>query len=412
MLSHGLWRRFGGEPSMVGETLTLDRRRFKIVGVMPDGFALPEPGVQVWIPWDLSRGRAARSALPGRDRQTEAWSLHRPGGRRAERGRRRARRGVSGYQSWLGRSDSTLHDETVGDIATVLWVLLAAVGLLLLVACANVALLSLMRGLDRSDETAVRLALGASPARLLREFLMESMLLAGLGGALGAGIAAAGLRLLPTITTDLPRLDEVTMDSRAFVFAAALTCLSAVLSGLPQAWRRSRMLPAYGRSLTSPRMTGGSQRHLFRDAMVVSQVAMAVVLMAGSGLLVRSFLHLRGADPGFDPRGVLVAPIFLDSQAYNTRRAHANVLPNVVRRASRRCRASSRRGRDDGADEPARPGLRAPGLAGRYRARQRAPASAASVRMVTPGYFRALGLRLADGRAIDDRDHADIARWC
>ena len=190
---------------------------------------------------------------------------------------------------------------------------------MLLVACANVALLSLMRGLDRSDETAVRLALGASSSRLLREFLIESVLLATLGGVLGAAIAAVGLRVLPALTTDLPRLDEVALDYRSLLFIAAITALSAILSGLPQAWRRTRVVAHDGPVRAHPDGPPTAlERHFLRDAIVVIQVAMAVVLMTGSGLLVRSYLHLRSTDPGFDPRGVLVAPIFLDSQAYNT----------------------------------------------------------------------------------------------
>jgi predicted permease len=403
MLSHGLWRRLGGDPAIVGGTLTLDRRRFTIVGVMPDSFGLPEPDVQLWIPWDLSGDQprdqhylgAIARLKPGISVRQAEDELNAVAGRLALEH-------PATNRGW-GVRIATLHDETVGDVATVLWVLLAAVGLLLLVACANVALLSFMRSLDRSDETAVRLALGASPARLLREFLMEAILLASLGGALGAGIAAAGLQLLPAVTTDLPRLREIVMDSRALAFAAALTCLSAVLSGIPQAWRRSRTLPAAGQSLTSSRMTGGGRRHLFRDAMVVSQVAIAVILLAGSGLLVRSFLHLRDADPGFDPRGVLVAPIFLDSQAYNSGERSRTYYRTLFERLAALPGVVSVGGATTVPTSPLGPDFERP-----VWPEDAAPDSArqvpASVRMVTPGYFRTLGLRLADGRAIDDRD--------
>ena len=147
---------------------------------------------------------------------------------------------------------------------------------------------------------------------------MESVLLAALGGVLGVAIAAAGIRLLPRWTPDLPRLDELALDYRALAFIVAVTTLSGLLAGLPQAWRRARLAVATGLSAGSNRTTASASRHVLRDLLVVGQVAMAVVLMAGSGLLVRSFLQLRDVDPGFDPRGVLVAPIFLDSQAYNT----------------------------------------------------------------------------------------------
>jgi ABC-type antimicrobial peptide transport system permease subunit len=136
-----------------------------------------------------------------------------------------------------------LQTEIVGNTAGVLWLLLGAVGLVLVVACANVALLSLMRGLDRSEDTALRRALGASSGRLMREFFLESMILSVLGGAFGVAIATAGLQILPALSLDLPRLSEVSLDYRALLFSAGVTTLSALLAGLPQAWRRSRPSP-------------------------------------------------------------------------------------------------------------------------------------------------------------------------
>ena len=298
---------------------------------------------------------------------------------------------------------STLAAETVGDTAKILWILLAAVGLVLLVACANVALLSLMRGLDRRQETAVRLALGASSARLFREFLLESALLAVLGGVVGAAVAAAGLRVLPAMTTALPRLKEVAFDYGAVVFLAAVTSLAAILSGLPQAWRRMHVPPLAACRAGSARVTDGIDRHWFRSGIVVVQVAMALVLMMGSGLLVRSFLQLRASDPGFDPRGVLVTPIFLDAQAYNsgekartyyrTLFEKLSALPGVIAvGGATRCRPVPL---GPGGERPVWPQGSAPDAATR---------TPASVRVVTPGYFAAMGLRVVDGRAIDDRD--------
>ncbi len=295
-----------------------------------------------------------------------------------------------------------LREDTVGGAAGALWMLLGAVGLLLLVACANVALLTLMRGLDRAGDTAVRLALGASAARLVREFLMESVLLAGAGGLLGAAVAAAALRVLPAVAPDLPRVEEVSLDLRALLFVACVTTLSALLSGLPQAWRRARLAPASALAETSRRTTAGG-RHLLRDGMVVAQVALAVVLLGGSGLLVRSVRALGATDPGFDPRGVVVAPVFLDSQAYNsgerTRTYYRTLferlaaLPGVVAVGGATTVPTSPLGPDF--ERPVWPEGTNPAAADR---------TPASVRMVTPGYFSALGLRLADGRAIDDRD--------
>lgn len=404
VISQGLWqRRFGGDPAIVGRTVTLDRRPFEIVGVMPGTFAMPERGVQLWIPWDLS------SASPRDQHYLGAVARLKPGitlaGADDELNRVATQLGLeypATNRGW-GVQIASLHAETVGDAAAVLWILLGAVGLLLLVACANVALLSVMRGLDRSHEAAVRLALGAHAGRLLREFLIESVLLAGLGGVLGVAIAVAGLKLLPSLASGLPRVDEVALDPRTLLFALAVTALAAIASGVPQAWRRIRMAPAAGLSTGSARTTDDRRRRLLRDAIVVCQVAMAAVLMSGSGLLVRSFLHLRSTDSGFDARGVLVAPIFLDPQAYNTGERtrtyyrslfeRLSTLPGVVAVGGATTVPAGLLGPDF--ERPVWP------QGTEVDASDHLPAA---IRMATPGYFRAVGLRLADGRAIDERD--------
>ncbi|HSC27583.1 MAG TPA: ABC transporter permease, partial [Vicinamibacterales bacterium] len=401
ILSHRVWRqRFGADPGIVGRSVTIERRPFEVVGVMPEGFALPDAGVDLWIPWDVSGDRPRDQHYLG------AIARLKPGISIAQ-----AEDQLNAVAADLGRAypDTNsgwgvrlvpLQSETVGGAATVLWVLVGAVALVLLVVCANVALLTLMRGLDRSDETAVRLALGASSGRLLRELLAESIVLAAAGGALGAAIAAAGLRVLPALAVDLPRLDEVAFDLRTVVFIAGATFVAAVVSGLPQAWYRTRLAVA---AAGSPRMTDNRRRHAFRDAMVACQVALAVVLLMGSGLFVRSFLHLRGTDPGFDPDNVLVAPVFLDTQAYDTGdrvRTYYRTLfdglaaiPGVTAVGGATAVPTSPLGPDFErpvwpADAPTDPSVRMP----------------ASVRMVTPGYFRAIGFLVADGRAIDERD--------
>jgi putative ABC transport system permease protein len=404
ILGHGLWRsRFGGDPTVVGRRITLERRPFTVVGVMPEGFALPDRGVQVWLPWHLDAddprdqhylGAIARLA-PGTTRADGEQQLQQVAGALA-------RESPATNQGWTVRL-VPLGEDTAGAAATALWMLFGAVGLLLLVACANVALLTLMRGLDRSGETAVRLALGAAPARLVREFLLESVLLALLGGALGAAVAVTAVRVLPVIAPDLPRVEDVTIDVRALLFVAAATTLAALVSGLPQAWRRARLAPATALSDTSRRTTGARDRHLLRDGMVVAQIALAVVLMAGSGLLVRSVRALAATDPGFDPRGVLVAPVFLDSQTYTSgerTRAYYRTLferlaalPGVVAVGGATTVPTSPLGPDF--DRPVWPQGTTPAAADR---------PAAAVRMVTPGYFSVLGLRVVDGRPIDDRD--------
>jgi putative ABC transport system permease protein len=408
ILSHSMWRdRFGSAADVVGQSLTLDRQPFTIVGVMPPGLELPEPGVRLWIPWSTA-GDSPRDQhyVGGLARLKAGVSIAQAEDRLNEVARDLGLEHPDTNRGW-GVRLSPLDVETIGETATVLWVLLAAVGLVFLVACANVALLSLMRGLDRADETTMRLALGASTLRLLREFLMESVLLALGGGLIGATVAIAGLRLLPSLTTDLPRLDEVTLDHRALLFIGAITMLTAVVSGLPHAWRRtrSRSTPVTG----GFRTTASAQKHALGDAIVIAQVALAVVLLAGSALLVRSYLHLRGTDPGFDPRGVLVAPVFLDTQAYNSGDKSRTYYRTLFDRLAAIPGVAAVGAATTVPTSPLGPDFERPvwpeGVAA-----DRSQHTPAAVRIVTPGYFPALKVRIADGRAFDDREQPKSPR--
>ena len=404
VMSYPLWqRRFGADPGIVGRTVMLERRSFRIVGVMPERFAMPDARVLLWIPWDLSVDRPRdQHYLIAIGRMKSGVSIAAAEEDLAGVARELGREYPASNAGWSVRL-SSLHTETVGDTARVLWVLFAAVGLVLLVACANVALLSLMRGLDRSDETSVRLALGASSARLLREFLIESSLLAAAGGLVGGVLAFAGLRALPLLTSELPRLDGVALDQRAVWFIAAVTVLAAIVSGVPPAWRRTRAVPIAGIASGSLRTT--SPRHALRDAIVVAQVALSVVLLAGSGLLVRSFLHLRAADSGFDPRGVLVLPIFLDTQAYGTGARVRSYYATLFDRLTALPGVVAVGGATSIPTGPLGPaGERPVWPEGVSDQTARLPAS---IRMVTPGYFPSLGLGIAEGRAFDDRDRPD-----
>jgi putative ABC transport system permease protein len=407
VISHDTWQqRFGSDPRALERIIVIDRRPFRIVGVMPAGFDTPA-GVKVWIPWGLTPQHARDQ------RYLSAVARLQSGVTIAEAEddlNRVAATLAAAYpesnRDWRVRL-SSLTDENLGDTARILWILFAAVGGVLLVVCANVALLSIIRGLDRSGETAVRLALGAAAPRLFREFLMESVLLAALGGAAGIALAAAGLAMLPRLTTDLPRLDEVTLDGGALAFIAGLTISAALLSGLPPAWRRVRVAPHDALHALSPR-TIGAGSHRLRDLLVVGQVALSVALVAGAGLLVRSVVALRGTHPGFSPRGVLVVPIFLDTQAYDSgakvRAYYATLferlaaLPGVVSVGSATTVPTAPLGPDferpvwpDGVADPA----------------ARIPAA---VRIVTPGYVETLGLSIVDGRSIDSRDRPDAPR--
>lgn len=404
VIAHGLWqRRFGGDPQIVGRSITVERRAFRVVGVMPSGFAMPEPGVQMWLPWDISgdepRDQHYLSALarlaPDATRTQAEDDLNAVA-------RELSEEHPSTNRGW-GVRLVPLRDEIVGDTGRTLFVLLGAVGLLLVVACANVAVLSLARGLERGPEASIRLALGATRGRLVRQFLVESLLLAGLGGALGAlgaALAVAGLR---RAEADLPRLQEISLDPLALLFAIVATAACALVAGLPYASRRARgaagplLLEGAGRT------TSGPARQRLRDALVVAEVALAVVLLAGAGLLMRSYERLRELDPGFDPKGVLVAPVFLDMQTYGTgdkTRAYyrhlferLTALPGVVSVGAATALPTSPLGPDF--ERPVWPEERPD----EERARRQA-----WVRIVTPRYFETLGIGVREGRAFAESD--------
>jgi len=410
VLSHDYWqRRFGADPTLVGRTLVLERRPARVVGVMPASFAMPAPDVQLYMPWGFSGDE------PRDQHYVSALARLAPGASLLE-----AEAELRGVANALAREHPRtnegwtvnvvpLQQDLVGDSGRTLFVLLGAVSLLLLVACANVALLSLARGLERGHEASVRLAIGATQGRLLRQFLMEPLLVSCAGGALGALLAVVGLALLKHFPAGLPRIHEVALDPRALVFAAAASLAAALVSGLPAAWRRTRAQPVSELSGTPTRVAGAGERHRIRDALVIAEVAMAVVLLAGASLLVRSYQRLQAVEPGFDPRGVLVAPIFLDMERYGhdgrSRTYYAGLierltaLPGVVSAGGATALPASPLGPDF--ERPVWPEESA------SDERLRRPAW---VRMVTTGYFRTLGMRIEAGRAFDGRDSPDGAR--
>ena len=409
VIGHALWqRRFGGDPGVVGRTVTLERRPFRIVGVMPAHFAMPEPGVQVYLPWGFTGNE------PRDQHYLHAVARLAPGVSLAQ-----AQDDLLGIANALaGEHPATnagwsvvltpLRDDMVGDAGRTLVVLLGAVTLLLLVACANVALLSLARGLEREQEALVRLALGATRTRLVRQFLMESLVVCGVGGALGIVVAVAGVALFARSDAGLPRLHEVAVDLRTLAFAGAAVAVATLVSGLPVAWRRANGEPAAGLTGTPGRVAVGGNRLSLRDGLVIAEVAMAIALVAGASLLLRSYRRLQAVDPGFDAAGVLVAPIFLDMESYGRGRSRTyyaqlverlEALPGVASAGGATALPASPVGPDF--ERPVWPDGAPEGERARWRA---------WVRVITPRYFETLGMRIVDGRAFDGRDGPDAAR--
>jgi predicted permease len=339
VLTHGLWeRRFGADPAIVGRTILIDGVPTSVVGVMPASFTFPRGPVDLWQPAQSTRASASfLFSVQGVARLRHGATVASARAEITNLIEDLARRGTN--QSGIVSMAVPLHEYFVGTIADALWILLAAVGLVLLVACANIANLFLVRTESRHREVAVRRALGAGTQRLARYFLAESVLLGVIGGIVGLGLAWGGVRLLVAFgPVNLPRLNEVRLDAVVVAFTAGLSLLAAFAFGAIPLIRLAPItatLHDRGRGQTATR-----GQHRARHVLMTAQVALALVLLVASGLMVRSVQQLRNIDVGFDPRSTLAFGIALPERAYETReraaRAHRaildrlNALPGVI----------------------------------------------------------------------------------
>jgi predicted permease len=404
VLSHSLWTaRFGADPSVVGRVVTLDRQPYTVIGVMPDGFDFPK--AEIWVPL---------APDPGRDRDDhwlEMVGRLRPGAtvQAAQQDLSALSRGIAVQHPEIagwGVRVEPLSDSIVGPrFRQTMLVLLAGVGCLLLMACINLANLLFARATARETEIGVRAALGADRFRLVRQLLTESIVLALIGagvGLLGARWALALLRSLAP--AGVPRLDEIGLDGRMLAFTLALGLLTSVIFGLVPALRASRVelaetLRKGGRGAAS------GHRHT-RDALVVIQVALAMVLLIGAGLLMRSFLRLQGTDPGFDTQQLAAVSIQLDGATYAEPWQRNLFVNELIERIE------------------AIPGVTAAGATGvdplsgwnlvndvtpAERAAEVGPSGylRAGWRPVTPGFFGTMGIPLVQGRVFSDSDPWD-----
>ncbi|HTO73482.1 MAG TPA: ABC transporter permease [Gemmatimonadales bacterium] len=319
IVSHDLWlSRFGGAADVLSRSLTIDGKTFRIVGVMPAGFAFPQQG-RLWLPLQLpadpnaQRGAHYLGVIGRRRPGVSLEAAQRDISAIAERLAAQYPRSNTGWSA----SAESLQDSMVGEVREGLLMLLGAVGLVVLIACANVANLLLARGARRSGEIAIRAALGADRARLVRLLLAESLLLSLLGGAVALLLAEPALGLIMRLAPrGIPRLEQLTLDGPMLGYTAGLVVLTALLFGLWPALQATRphlneMLQDAGRRGAGSR--GGSR---VRSALVVAEVALALTLLAGAGLLIRSFRELRHVDPGFDPAGVVTFDVSLPDGRY------------------------------------------------------------------------------------------------
>jgi predicted permease len=329
VLTHGLWqRRFGADPAVVGTSVSLNGEAYAIVGVLPAGFVLPGREIELVVPLALEADPRRDLRLPGFLRVAARLK---PGVTREQAqadlgaiARRLQAQYPDTNATRTGVSVSALHEEVVGNVRLMLLVVQGAVGLVLLVACANLASLLLARAAGRQREMAVRLALGCGRSRLVRQLLTESLVLAAAGGTLGILFAHAALgAFLALGPTDLPRAKNVGLDAGVLAFTAGLTLLAGVGFGLLPALQASRA-ELHGTLAGSGRGSAGSRpRSRARRALVVSEVALSLVLLAGAGLLVRSFLRLQSVDPGYRTHQLLTLRLSLPKSRYAQRAALA-----------------------------------------------------------------------------------------
>ena len=330
VLSDGYWRRrFGADPGIVGQQLMVEGRPTTVIGIMPPDFHFPlksmlgpsgfSPSVEpdVWTPIDLTDPRFVQNGVPVRVPHYLSVVGRLAPGATVEQ----ARQEIIGITARLaeeypeinrGLSGTvvSLHDQAVGRVRPALVLLLAGVGFVLLMACVNVANLLLARSVARQKEIAVRTALGAGRARLLRQMLAESLLLAFAGGLLGVAFVWAGVRVLVAIAPpELPRLNEIQPDMAVLLFTAAVSLCAGVLVGTAPAIAAGRGDVQSALKDTSRGVAGGVLRQRLRAALVVGEVALAVVLTVGAGLLLRSFVTLLAVDPGFRPENLLTLQI-------------------------------------------------------------------------------------------------------
>ena len=317
VISHSLWRSvFGGDAGVIGTSVSLSGEPYTVVGVMPASMHYPTPETDVWIPHSLVPPNVFSNGMPTRaDRYLDAFGRLAPGTDAATASRELTRLSAelaAAYpdtnRDWTAAAAVPLHRSIVGDVDRALMIVLGVSGLILLIGCANLANLLLARGSVRQRELAVRASLGAGRGRVVRQLLTENLLLALIGGALGLALSYQGVRSLIALSADtLPRIQEIQIDGRVVGFALVLSLVTGTLFGLVPALRMAQADPQ--RDLRGARGAIGGEGQRLRSALVVTEVALAVLLLIGAGLMGRSFLALRSVDPGFEPEQVLTATL-------------------------------------------------------------------------------------------------------
>ena len=412
VVSNTLWqRRFGSDPSLVGKPITLDGRNYTVIGITPPGFEYPKK-TELWVP----PLRLVPELYPNQDvTQTRgmgylsAIALLKPGvslkqaAAEMETITARLRQQYPNTNNRRFNRVVSLHDDLIGDTNKVLWLLLGAVTFVLLIGCANVANLLLASGAARQKEMAIRTALGASRWRVMRQLFTESTILALTGGAVGVLVAFWGLaaitRLLPA---NFPRLNEIHLDLRILGFTFAASILTGILFGLAPALQVSHRDVQESIRETGRGASGSRRQNRFRQALIVGEVALCVVLLAGAGLLFRSFLRLQSVNTGFVAEQVLTARLTPSGTNFTQQADFNKFYTQVLEKLS------------------AVPGVTDAGIINNlpldsgpttgFRVEGRPITTPdkwpmVNYRTVSPNYFRAMSIPVVQGRAYTDRDN-------
>jgi putative ABC transport system permease protein len=415
VLSHAGWQqRFGGDPDIVGRGIVLDDNPYTVVGVMPRGFHFPDREAELWTPLsttvpNLQPGQVMIIAFQGLARVRPGVSVEQA----LAEGQtvvQQIQEGRSGPMARMGAPTLRLiplQEEMVGEARPALLALAAAVGFVLLIAVANLANLLLARGAARQREMAVRAAIGAGRSRLIRQLLTESTLLGLAGGVAGMVAAYWAILALPSVApAEIPRIDEVALDGRVLWFALVLSVGTGLLFGLVPALQGARLDLVRTLNEGGARSGGGFRllrANRTRSMLAIAEIALALVLLVGAGLLIRSFVTLTDVDPGYDPSNVLTTRIDLPPARYAEPDTRRNLFDQLLERLEQA------------------PGVEAAGLvsflplsSGEARILMQipgrpAPASledrpSARPQVVSAGYFQAMGMRLVDGRWLNRAD--------
>jgi len=406
VISDRLWRRiFDARADAIGQTLMLGGEPLTVVGVMPRGFTFPDTAIDLWAPMQMNAEmRASRTeyflTLVGRLAPGAT-----PGAARAELDAimERLRKEFPQANGTLGLDAQPLREALVGNVSDLLWILMASVGCVLLIACANLANLLLARATGRGREIAVRQAIGAGRARLVRQLLVESLLLALLGGVVGMLVGKLFLTaLVAWLPAGIPRIEQASVDMRVLAFTLGTAAMTGLFFGLAPALQLSRRAPAM---VLREDVRTSSGRAPLRALLVVGELAVALVLLTGAGLLIRSFVLVQRVDPGFKTDRVLTFQARMEGPVYQKAPARIAFVNGVVERLKTLpgvtdAAASSYApivGRGTGAwfnviARPWPPGTTPPGV---------------PYRVITADYFKAMQIPLVRGRLLTDRDGLD-----